>query len=488
MKITILNISLIILLAAAVPLQSQDNLEKGISAIKRGDYVQALELLKGVSKDSYEANLYYGIALFETGSIVDAEKFLKSAISKDNERPEAYSIIGEIYTEQKKYSEAAAQFEKSKTFLPLNKPKDDLDKSEIELIISVLKSEAENFIADGKVDKAIASLTTAKIYDDKNPLIYVGLGDAYYARGAFEPAKTNYDQSLKYKANYAPALYGLGKIAFKKKKYSEALESFLKATEADNNFAPAFFEKGLIFYYLDRFVDAIDAFERYDKLVPGSPRGKTYLAKAYYGKRDCERSKQILDEVLAKDPNYSEANKYYAYCLIENKEYSKAETYFEKVKPEDLNSEDWVKKAEIHLKKEEFTQAYEDLDKAITLDSLEPNIYFEYGKAYFSQQKYQEALDKFNKSIELGQLNIGVYVYSGICYYYLKDYANGIDMISKSIDKDPSIKSAYLWRANNYVGLGKNTEACADYKKYLELEPDDQFAKDQVQKLCEQPK
>jgi len=481
----ILKPALVIIFIVSFSLQAQDNLEKGIGAVKRGDYVQALELLKGVSKDSYEANLYYGIALFRTGSLGEAEKFIKSAVSKDNERPEAYSILGEIYTEQKKYSEAALKFESSKKFLPLTKTKDELNKEEIELIISVLKAESESFIANGKVDKAIASLTTAKIYDDKNPLIYVGLGDAYYARGAFEPAKTNYDQALKYKAGYAPALYGIGKIAFKKKKYSDALDNFLRATDSDNNFAPAFFEKGLIFYYLDKFNDAIEAFERYDKLVPGSPRGKTYLAKAYFGKRDCEKSKQILDEVLAKDPNYSEANKYYAYCLIESKEYGKAEQYFEKVKPEDLNSEDWIKKAEIHLKKEEFSQAYDDLNKATSMDSLEPNIYFEYGKALFAEQKYPEAVEKFNKSIELGQLNIGVYVYSGICYFYMKEYQSGIDIISKCIDKDPSIKSSYLWRANNYVGMNKNAEACADYKKFLEFEPDDQFVKDQVTKLCE---
>lgn len=72
-----------------------------------------------------------------------------------------------------------------------------------------------------------------------------------------------------------------------------------------------------MFYLLDKFTDAIEAFERYDQLVPGSPRGKTYLAKSYYGKGDYDKALGILDEVLAKDPDYSEANKYKAYVLIE---------------------------------------------------------------------------------------------------------------------------------------------------------------------------
>lgn len=478
----LLIISVIVLSASYS--NSQDNLEKGIDAVRKGDYVKALDILKNVKKDSYDANLYYGVALFETGSLGDAEKFLNAAIREDEERPEAYTYLGEIYTQQKKYSLAAAKFETAKKYLPLTKSKEDLNKNEIESIIYVLKAEADNFISDGKVDKAIASLTQAKIYDAKNPIIYIGLGDAYLARGAFEPAKTNYDQALKLNANYAPALYGLGMIAKKKKKYSDALENFLKATDADNNYGPAFFEKGLIFYLLDRFNDAIEAFEHYDKLVPGSLRGKTYLAKARYGKGEVGIAMQILEEVLAKDANYSEANKYYAYCLIDKKEYEKALDYFNKVKPEDLNSEDETKISTIYTNLKNFPKAYEHLDRAILIDSSEANTYFEYGKALFEEQKYPEANEKFTKSIELGILNVGAYIYSGISYYYTKEYDKGVEIISVSIDKDPSIRSAYLWRANNYVGLNKNDEACSDYKKYLEYEPNDQFVIEQVQKLC----
>jgi len=468
----------------ALTLRADDNLDKGIAAIKAGDYVKALEILKKVSKDSYNGNLYYGIALFKTGSPGDAEKHLKAAVKADEERPEAYSTLGEIYTQQKKFSDAAVQFELSKKYLPLSKTKDQLDKEEIGLIITVLKAESENFIADGKVDKAIASLTQAKIYDDKNPLLYVGLGDAYFARGAYDLAKNNYEQALKLKANYAPAIYGLGTISFKKKKYSEALEHYIKSSEADNNFGPAFFGKGVIFYLVDKFTDAAEAFERYDKLLPGSPRGKTYLAKSYYGMGDLDKAMGILEEVLAKDLNYSEANKYYAYCLIEKKEYDKAEVYFQKVKPEDLNSEDYMKWSKIPAGKKEFAKAYLLLDKAISLDSNDENIYFEYGKILFGEQKYAEANEKFIKSIDLGIINLGAYVYTGVCYYYTKEFDKGIEILNKCVEKDPSIKSAYMWLGNNYINLNKNTEACNSYKKYLEFEPSDQFALDQVSKIC----
>lgn len=465
---------------------SQDNLEKGIAAINKGDYVTALNLLKSAPKDKYEGNLYYGIALFQTGSTAEAEKFIKAAIKQEDERPEAYSVLGEIYSSQKKYGEAASQFETSKKWLPLNKTKDDLDKQEISTIIDVLTAESENFIANGKVDEAINTLTLATTYDNKNPLIYVGLGDAYLARGAFDPATTNYELALKNRANYAPALYGLGKIAFRQKKYSLSLENYIKSSEADNNFAPAFFEKGIIFYLLDRYNDAIAAFERFDQLQPGSLRGKTYLGKSYYGKGELDKAQGILADVLASDANYSEANKYMAYTLIDKKDYTQAETFFNKVKPEDLNAEDYSKWAKIYIDKKEFPKAYELMDKAVAIDPNDENVQFEYGKALFNEQKYADALLKFSKSIELGILNVAAYVYSGICYFYLNEFDKGVEILNKSIELNANIASAYLWRANNYAGVSKNAEACADYKKYLEFEPTDTFAQEQVKKFCGQ--
>jgi len=478
--------SILIVFTAVMALTSfaNDNLDRGIAAIKAGDYVKALDILKSVSKNSYEANLYYGIALFKTGSLAEAEKSLKAAIREDEEGAAAYSSLGEIYSQQKKYSDAAAQFELSKKYLPLSKTKDQLDKEEIVLIISVLKAESENFIAEMKVDKAISSLTQAKIYDDKNPLLYVGLGDAYLARGAFDIAKSNYDEALKLKPNYAPALYGIGDISFKRKKYSEALENFIKSADADNNFAPAYFRKGVIFYLIDKFDDAIEAFTRYDVLVPGSPRGKTYLAKSYYGKREFDKALGILEEVLAKDPNYSEANKYVAYIKIEQKKYDEAEQYFNKVKPEDLNAEDYTKWSIIYKDKKEFSKAYQHLDKAVSLDSNDENTYFEYGKTLFADTNYARANVMFLKSIELGIINLGAYVFSGVCYYYTKEFDKGVEILLKCTEKDPNIKSAWLWLGNNYINLNKNAEACAAYKKYLEFEPNDQFALDQVARIC----
>jgi len=482
---------LIILFAVLIAgkIYAQDNLSKGIDAVNRGDYVQALSLLKS-APDSYDKDAYYGLALLKTGSLADAEKTLKAATQRETERPEAYSFLGQVYTAQKKYSDAASQFETAKKYLPLNKTKADLNKDEINLVINVLSAEAQNFIADTRsgnnVDKAIASLTQAKTYDDKNPAIYIGLGDAYYARGAYDIGATNYQASLKYKNNYAPALYGQGMIAFRKKKYADALDYFTKSADADNNFAPAYFEKGLLLYLNDNFQQSVDAFNKYALLVPGSPRGEVYRAKALYGMQNYDESMSILQTVLTADPTNSEANKYMAYDYIKKKDYDKAETFFNNVRQEDLNSEDFMMWSTIYTDKKDYAKASDLLNKSITMDSTDENAYFEYGKALFTAQNYADALPKFSKAIDLGIQNVAAYVYKGITYYYLQDYSNAVTWLDKSIALNSTVNSAYLWRANSLMAAGKFADALDAYKLYSSKAPDDTYAKEQIDKLEKQ--
>lgn len=467
---------------------AQDNLRDGINAVKNGDYVKALDLLKSAlaKENSYDANLYYSYALFKTGSIADAERYVSVAINIDEERADGYSVLGEIYSAQKKFSDAETNFSAARKYLPLNKTKDDLSKEEIATIVNVLSREAENFIAELKVDKAITSLSMAKTYDNNNPILLTGLGDAYRTRGSFDLAKTNYNAALTAKNNYAAAYYGLGKIAYNQKKYNDALEFFTKAINSNPNFAEAYFEQGLILYLSEKYELALESFNKYGELMPGSTRGKTYKAKTLYAMVKLDEAMQLLDEVLAVDSKSNDANKYKAYIYIEKKDFPSAQTFFGKVDEKEYNSEDFVKIAKIYVEQKDFTKAYDYYQKSLAKDSTDENTYFEYGKAQFNNQEYDAALVNFDKAIALGIVNIGVYVYKGIALYYKNDYENAIPQFQKCLDSNPtnSITSiCYLWIGNCYAAEGKRPDAIGAYKKCLEIDPNNQDAKDQIQKL-----
>jgi len=309
---------------------SQDNVEKGMNAVKKGDYVTALNLLKSeVSKSQkYDANCYYGIALFKTGSIDEAEKYLKIALKDDDEGIEALKSLGEVYTAKKKYSDADGLFKKAMKLEPEN--------------ISVLISRAANFSAQDKIDEAIQALTLATSINKENPdpKIFVGLGDAYNLRGSFKAAKDYYNRALKINPNLASAYYGLGKADFKLKKYTEAMDAFNNSIKKDQNFADSYLEIGKILYFSEKYSEAAETFKKYSSLRPGSQEGNSYYAKTLYAQGKLDEALAMLKDVLKADPNSITGNLYTAYIYSEKEQtdslaqveqFQKAIEYFSKV-------------------------------------------------------------------------------------------------------------------------------------------------------------
>ena len=77
LKLTYLILLTGFLLSFSLNAIAQDKIDRAISSTKSGDYVTAIGLFQGSmsGNDDYEANYYYGKALLETGSLIDAEKY-----------------------------------------------------------------------------------------------------------------------------------------------------------------------------------------------------------------------------------------------------------------------------------------------------------------------------------------------------------------------------------------------------------------------------
>lgn len=461
---------------------AQDNVDKGMNAVKRGDYITALNLLKDVVKSNtkYDANAYYGIALLKTGSTDEAEKYFKIALRDDDEGIEALKGLGEVYTLQKKYSDADDMFRKAMKVEPENIP--------------VLLSRAANYSAQGKIDPAIEVLTLAKSMnkENPNPSVFVGLGEAYYIRGSYTIAKDNYDNAIKLNSNLATAYYGLGKVYFKMKKYNESLQSFNTAIAKDPNFAEAYLEKGKILYFGEKYGEAAEAFKKYSALKPGSQEGNSYYAKTLYAEGKLDDAYAMLSDVLKADPKSVTGNLYTAYILSEKEnpdssaqveQYNKAADYFSKVPLNDFEVEDLLKYAKVLVNLQRYPDAFNLYDKALTMDSVNKVVYYEYGKASFKAEKYENAIKYLNKATDLGMNERSVYLFKGFSNFYLTKYDDAIVNFQDAIKADDKFLLSYSWLAKCYIVQSKNDEALKVYEKMLTIDPENAEAKDRVTKL-----
>ena len=450
---------------------AQDNLEKAVNLIKKGDYVEARDILKNIVKDNnnYEPNYYYGYSLFKTGSIDEAEKFFKIALKDDDEGIGALKGLGELYSSQKKYIEANSQFRKALSVEPEN--------------ISVMISQAKNFSLEGKIDDAIKVLTLATTYSKENPEVYVGLGDAYNIRGAYDIAIKYYNDAIKIKKNSAQAYFGLGQILFIQAKYDEAIKAYQSATESDPNFADSYLEFGKLLYFNGDYSAAADKFKTYTKLVPGSPEGDFNYGRTFYKQKKYDEAIGMFDAVLKVFPNFAPANRYSALSYIEKKDYSKAIELFGKIPEKEMEAVDYSNIAGAYSKIKNFDDAYKNYNKSISLDSSNANIYYEYAISQFDHEEYDKSIITMDIAFQKGFDQFTGYLYQGISNFYLKKYDYAVAKFQESIKLNNSFPFTYLWLCKSYVGLQKNTEAIAAYTKCLELDPNNEEAQRDLKSL-----
>lgn len=467
---------------------AQSNKDKGISAVKSGDYVSGVNLLKSVvtSDKSYDANYYYAKALMETGSYKEAEQYFNIALKDDDEGVGAMIGLGELAARKKEYGKAYGFFKKGSKADPENIP--------------VLLAWGRTYSKAGNIDSAIFILTRAKSIDNKNADVYVALGDAYFYRRAYTASLDNYKEALKLNNRSAAAEFGIGNIYYRQmllendntgkingQLFSQAASQFDKAIQLDKNFAPAYFELGRLYYFNGDYDKAINNFKMYSTLTPGTSEGNGYYAKTLYSQKKYSEAMALVNEMLAKNPNDEIANKYKSFILIDeeiNKDDPNAEkikegiALFTKVPAEYLDKEDYVKIAEAYIAIKDLQNGYKYYFSAIAIDTTDSdkNEFLNMAITQIMNKDYDNAMTNLAKAETFGEEDYRIAYYRGYANFEQKKFDESIAEFQKSIVLNPNAISPQLLLAFAYAQLDKKEDAIREFKKVLVLDPENSDA------------
>jgi tetratricopeptide (TPR) repeat protein len=135
----------------------------GVVLDKSGKFNDAMDCLKKVIQiqpDNAEAYNYLGYSYADKGiSLPEAEKDVLSALKLDPQNAYYLDSLGWVYYQQKRFTDAKTQFEKSIELLPEKKQKDDA---------TVYDHLAQTEIQLGQKDDAVAQWKKAAELDPAN--------------------------------------------------------------------------------------------------------------------------------------------------------------------------------------------------------------------------------------------------------------------------------------------------------------------------------
>lgn len=139
-----------------------------------------------------------------------------------------------------------------------------------------------------------------------------------------------------------------------------------------------------------------------------------------------------------------------------------------------LSAEDWFIRGLDAANKQEYYEAVTYFSKAIKLSGTDDdsvNSYYNRGTAKLKLGQYSEAIQDYDEAIKLNSRFVEAYNNRGAIKATLGQYAESIQDYDKATELNPKYEQAYYNRGTAKAKLGQYTEAIQDYDKAIELNP-----------------
>ena len=271
--------------------------------------------------------------------------------------------------------------------------------------------------------------------DPGNLPLQLSLGDLYHQAGRLDEAVACYEQCLAQVPGHPPArsrlasvmitqhrfadaenvlrellaqggpdaalLHNLGLTLYYQQRWDEARECFTAATR-DGLQAPsnlAYLTRSL--HHLGNMPDAIEAGRQWVAQAQDS-KSKSYLALLYLDNNETENGRKLAVEVLAENPDDTDANIVNGIALTEQQEMAQARQHFQTALRQDPNNgRAWLGLGLAHLYEQEHPQAIEALGNAVRIYPDNPGMIVALGWAQLTAKDPAASEQTFRRAVEV---------------------------------------------------------------------------------------
>jgi len=241
---------------------------------------------------------------------------------------------------------------------------------------------------------------------------------------------------------------------------------------------------GIFFIFGNYYNSILEKFKQYKTMLFVS-LGIVILAFSLTTFQRCfvwKDTNSFWSDVAAKYPNYWRAPNNIAQGYLQKKDYENALKYFTQAIECDKECPPvpYMWRGQIYidnLKKNDLAIA--DFKKVIDFpnknDPTQIEARIDLGLSYYRNGQYDDAIKTYNEVLQRDPNNAKCYQLMGLLYVQKKEYQTALDYYAKAIQLNPSkdqLIETLLNRGAFYSDIAKKySEAIADFKRILELDP-----------------
>jgi len=128
--------------------------------------------------------------------------------------------------------------------------------------------------------------------------------------------------------------------------------------------------------------------------------------------------------------------------------------------------------AEMHMGRGDFEGAIAEAERAVNLDSNDPDSHFAMGLALTTASRHREAVDSFKRAMRLDPFYQDTLAYRlGVAYFFMNKMEKAATLLERSFKSNPKNDIPLLYLAATYAYLGRQQEAEAALATHREINP-----------------
>ena len=483
--------------ALSAPNEIADALtQKGFIDMKRGragdarvSFESALKLIG----THIEALVGQGMLLSSEGRTTEALSRFDTAIQNDpaDTRAIAWDAITKVRLERLKEAKdqlvaARAQFPKSMllafALAEAERALGNRDAAEKALRESIDLAQAKDpdamlpYIAlanvlasEDKNDQARAIIADAGTKLPDTPALERALGEFLAGQGHYDDAVVRYRRATELDPADLATRFKLGVTYRRMRKMDDASAQFDQVLAVDKDYPGLSLERGLLYEESGDTEKALEQFKNALAKAPDDPDLMLRVGAAYVAIDRPDDALPMLRKVLEKRANSAEANHYLGRALFAKGGTSAAEAtrYLKRATELDPN------RAEYHLyvawaanesnSREALGTASDEIDKAMNLDKLNGDIWWQRGVLERKQGRVEDAIKDLKRAIELKPTRIDAHATMAECLEDKNDAQGALGEWQRAVSGDDN-KPTWRYR---YGKLLLDRGSAADAVKHL---------------------
>ncbi|MDP7051782.1 MAG: tetratricopeptide repeat protein [Verrucomicrobiota bacterium] len=377
-----------------------------------------------------------------------------------------------------------------------------------------LLEDAEFFNSAGNTDSTAETLEQAVNLAPNDAIIVSALGSVYFKLGKYEKAREMFRKEIELNPRDADAYTRLSMAALFCERVDEFESSIGIAVEINPNHLEALRFLGKINLQTGRYLDAAKIFAKLIELNPKFPEFYLALGYSFHKGGEKETAKDVFERVLEFDPENE--------CAINNLRYISNPEGETVLSHTIQNEEEVVKCDDLAEQLVDFELAYWDKEKNEAksvlnkiFDATPENyeVLAALSTLFFQLCEFETAKNLINKAIKLDGSAPEGWTQLALCELNLQNLPSSIQAIDKSLERHPSpearkLKGKILYLTEDYKQaqmefeqlskdnpedlylmqcdaicrhkLGDDDSAMRTYERILELDPDNEIAKNNI--------